>query len=443
MKSLEFLGPVSELFTILVRLFILISLPMVLYWYYERASKSQYLAYSAFVSLFVIAGFVVGFVWLSVYSVVYPKEWDYVPYWLFGRSILTSGSPYSHDLLVALAQPLSPSTELVRELYCWYPPPTHFLFVLFGSLPFKLSLSIWFVVSFLVLLVDVYLLWKIFFARSSGGSLEDSILGVLVTAVLVLTIKPSIMTFNFAQTNFIVLLLLLLYWQTHQHWRAGFWMSVGIMLKPVLVAVPLFSLLCRKFSVLVAIVLSAVVMFVLTILVFGIGSTKDFFFNNTVGNDYPSGLAAELVNQSIYGTVLRFSGYQITDTPSLFLPLHVILVIAVVVVTVCLSLPILKKKQDDWVFAAIVSMAVLIYPATMSHYCLLLIIPAMMYFKILGEQLNYKKSAICLITFSYLLLWLNLGFYALVFNWLACLYIGYALAEDSSKSILANGRESQ
>jgi hypothetical protein len=302
-------------------------------------------------------------------NIARPPEWDFGALWLDGRVGAFGLNFYDPQSYRQIADTLSFSQDFRQEIVevgFRYPPMTMLLLAPFGWLDMHNSIVIWMTVQVIALIADIFLIRKLFFER-------DGLAGLAWSAALVLLLGATFTTIGYAQTNFIVLLMLLLFWCDHESPHGGAWLALGICVKPILACVLLYPLLRRQWRVIGSAMAALAFVCLLAVLLFGATTFASYLTVNPTMGKTPSFVYSEPVNQSLLATVLRTTGGTGATSP-VKEPVFIALAAALTAVT---SLLVYRLRAGDpaWALAAMVPLALLLYPGTLEHYSLLLILP--------------------------------------------------------------------
>jgi hypothetical protein len=154
----------------------------------------------------------------------HPPEWDFSVFWLSGRVAAQGMNFYEPEHYQEAARPLHPSKEFTEEILSvgfWYPPPSIFLFVPLGWFEIHTAILLWYIMNGSILVLAILLLWKIFLS-------QDGLVGLVLTMTLVLMLPSTRNNIQYAQTNFITLLTLLLFWRDRTRFRGGIWLALAL-----------------------------------------------------------------------------------------------------------------------------------------------------------------------------------------------------------------------
>ena len=307
-------------------LIVLLTPVLLLGFHYRQSLDVGWRAGIIGILLAVVLAYGLNSVRLMRWNVIHPPEWDFQLFWLFGRVAVQGLNPYEPEHLRQLAQVLNPTDDLLAELYFFHSPPTLFLFAPLGWFDIHTAYLVWYLGHSMILILDIVLLWKIF--QSDSG-----LLGLALTAALVLMLRATLSTIAFGQVNFLVLLLLLLFWCDRERKRGGIWLALGIIVKPVLVFLLIYLLLRRHWRVIASTFVTLATVSILTIIVFGPVMFFSYFFANPIVYDMPDYLYTEPINQSLLATILRVTQYDFSHTSPLFQPIFIFLTLILTGIT--------------------------------------------------------------------------------------------------------------
>lgn len=307
---------------------------------------------------------------IMLLNIGHPPEWDFPFFWLNARVALQGLNFYEPDHVLRLADATYAASESFKsQLPFKYPPPTMLLFLPFGAFTMKTGLAFWYVLQIIAFVLDVVLLRRLF-------SKEAGWFGLALTAALVLVHRPVLVTLTVAQTNFIVLLMVLLYWRDHASARGGVWLALGALVKPLVVLMLLHPLARRRWRTLAAATVTLAAVSALSVLVFGPRTFAAYFTRDpTLG--VPSRLYTEPVNQSLLAVILRLSDWTPTGTAPIFHPLFIALGLVLATITFGL-VSRSDRSSDELGIALTVALSLLLYPGTLLHYGVLLIAPMLL-----------------------------------------------------------------
>jgi hypothetical protein len=374
---------------------VLLSQPLILLGlhYYRRLDRRWQIFFLG--TLFVLIFFASKrLIEIIVGNISQPAEWDFLCFWIYAKVAVQGLNFYIPDNLREIGQSLNLnlSAAFVQEVLDTsfrYPPPSIFLFAPLGWFDVYTALKLWYIFHLIILLLSVFILWQLFL-KSSGW------IGLITGLELVLTFRGTGTTFQFAQTNFLLLLMTLLFWRDRKHPLGGVWLSIGIFTKPFLSIFLVYQVLRKYWRSLVGTFVSLCGAVLLTILTFGLSTFLTYFRPRQYG-DLPSWVYTQDVNQSLLATILRLTNYNFTQTSPILHPAFIISATLLFGITAWLLLR-LKSDYDDIAFTSALLLALLIYPGTLTHYSILLLTPILILWAKKKELIYGVWTATALIT---------------------------------------------
>jgi hypothetical protein len=366
-------------------------------------------------------------------NIAQQPEWDFLAFWMYGQVAGQGLNFYEPQSYQELARPFSLSEEFTDEILStgfWYPPPTMLLFLPLGAFDVQTSYVVWYIVNGFALILDIVLLWNIFLKKSG-------LTGLAFVTALMLALQATLFTIELGQTNFIVLLWMLLFWRDHERPRAGIWLALGILTKPFVAVLFLYLLLRRSWRVMVSALATLAAISLLSIVVFGPSTFFSYFTLNPTSK-IPGYVYTESANQSLLATVLRLTQQDIGSASPLTQPIYLVITAFLVAATGWLIYRLNRSKMD-WTLALSVLLALVIYPATLKHYSVLLIAPLLLLWMHRKNLPGGVWSVTGFITLSYVCAGFNSGdfvFVALALNWFALAGISvWALTRRGQPSV--------
>lgn len=311
--------------------------------------------------------------------------WDFTSFYLWAKVAVQSYNFYlpenSQIVFNTLSLPAGNFQEFIEGIVkvgFLYPPPTMFYFYLLGYLNFDSALIVWTLFIILFLFVCIYIIYKEDFRNYKINGL------VLVTILALIdsTVKSTIFC---SQTNFMVLLYLLLMKRYSSNKWSGVLLALAFFTKPFMLIFGLYFLLSKNWKPIAYFIASVILLSGISILTFGSDTFMSYFFNNTAQR-IPAWQFSEDINQSLHAVLLRANLISL-DKPHFYLIISAILV----GITILFSRYLLKKKLEDHVWALLLLVGLLVYPGTLSYYGVVLLFIVFQFFnkeKTLG--LDYR-----------------------------------------------------
>jgi hypothetical protein len=225
---------------------------------------------------------------------------------------------------------------------------------------------LWYAVQLTCFVASAFVLSLTFF---------DSVapLQVAFTTVLLVLLKGTFLNVANAQTIFLLLLFLSLALRYRNGFWGGLWLALAILVKPFVLIAALYAVLLRKWRPLFGAVVTLLVTTLMTFLIFGA----------TVFNSYlsvpfralPRSMYTELENQSLLAWILRITQSQVR-----FPLTFVILAVTIAFITVWRLLQVREQNQAAG-FVLLLTVGLLLYPASLRSYTVVLILPILVLYK--------------------------------------------------------------
>jgi hypothetical protein len=297
-----------------------------------------------------------------------PREWDFGCFWLWGRMAVLGGDFYDPWRAMALAVASDPSDEFSRLILhsgFWYPPPTMLLFAPLGFVSMRIALAVWYVVQAGFACGAAWLLWRMFLR-------EEGAVGLLVAAMLLLALPPARSTAWFAQTNFMLLFFFLLLVRDRDKPRAGIFLALGAVVKPYFLLLLGYFLFKKSWKAIAVSSATLLVALLLSAALFGLEPLTTFVASNPTSR-VPGYVYGELINQSLIGMLVRRDTGVLRGSlfgEPLYLGIATLLALA--------SAWVLRRgdaMKRDHGLGLCLMLALLVYPATLAHYSLVIIAP--------------------------------------------------------------------
>jgi hypothetical protein len=337
-------------------------------------SKPQVLKY-----LLIGSGLFLTFHFFYTVSKSYSRipEWDYIAFYLYSLAGQSGCNFYDPELFRELfsSYRLGLLTghvffEEVVNVGFPYPPPSMILFFPLGWVDLKTGYYIWQSILLLFLLGAIWLSIDIFsFKRRQR---EDKILYALLLIHLILLFPGVTSSFRFTQTNPALLFSLLLVIKRLKHWDAGLYLIIMIMIKPLAVLFAFYFLLKKRWDVIAAASISGILILAFTGIIFGFDIFVQYF-TSLPSNRLPEWVYSQKINNSLSAVFLRLHTNQFAFLDQAAIN-TLILVVSLVLLLITLVISWrLERKSSRLSFLVFIPFSLLVYPAALAHYSLLLI----------------------------------------------------------------------
>ena len=305
------------------------------------------------------------------------REWDFLGFWLHARTALRGADFYDPGNAAESAAALSVSSDFRREIIdtgFWYPPPSMFLFLPLGWFDPETALVLWYGFNILVMATDVLLLWRIFFPRGSVAELA-------ACATLLAAVGGTRWNFYFAQTSFVALLALLLFWPRQRSAWGGVWVVVATFVKPFLAVLGLCLLVGAKRRALAGVAAALVVFCLASAAAFGPLSFGRYI-TAPEAKAKPDWVYSQDTNQSVLGFVLRATKTRCSGIACVKNPLFLGVAAILTAITIPLGARLARARakeharehpHGELTVALYLLLALLVYPVSQVFYSVLLV----------------------------------------------------------------------
>lgn len=350
-----------------------ISVPIILLWFHNREKLSGRQRMMAWILVLGIAAvFAAGSALTILLNIIDPPEWDFLVFWLDGQVAVRGLNFYEPASYQNFPLPISPSPSFKPEILdvgFKYPPPTMLLFMPLGLLDFRVGIGLWYAAHGAILGLCVALLWKTFLDKYG-------LAGLVLAVALVAVIAGTFSTLQFAQTSFLALLMVLLFWRNRERLRGGMWLILGALVKPFLLILLMVPILRKQGRVLLGALITVGFVSALTLALVGWDTFLTYITDNPAGRaaDF---LYVETTNQSLLATILRLSEFDIDYRSALIHPVYIATAAILTAITGWL-LYSLGDEFAHWGLSLALILALIVYPATQIFYSVLLIVPIAM-----------------------------------------------------------------
>jgi hypothetical protein len=291
-----------------------------------------------------------------------PKEWDFLCFWVWGRMGALGLDFY--DPVVGKLFMAGRSNSFVKEVLSvgfWYPPQSMLFFASFGGFDVRTASIAWFVTTCLCSLLSSYLAWKLIGGRDW--------LSLLAIATWLATCTGTVVTIQNAQLHFFLLPLVLATLLDRNKPRAGVWAALGLIFKPIAIALVLILCVSKNYRALMMAALTGLGIILLTGARFGFHHFVTYLVDNP-SKRIPFDLYyAYRCNQSLYAVLVRATSHaNVSRATAAFL----CVVIGAALSAIGLKATLKVNRADPTLAAGIIlALALILYPGTLSHYSVL------------------------------------------------------------------------
>lgn len=304
-----------------------------------------------------------GFVEVARANLVTPPGFDVSVFWIEAKVAASGGNFYDPALAREIGNQIGLGQDVLTELAFWYPPPTMLLFLPLGWMDIHAATATIYIVSGIALLADGYLLWRMFLSRGGVPALAASY------ALLLLPAQAGA-TISFGQSNYVLLLGLLLMWRARRQAAGGAWFVLANIVKPALLLLAPFLLIRSGRRAILGAMVTGCIVLLATVAVFGLDTTLGYLTANPM-TSAPAFLYSQDVNQSLLAVIVRATGDMFAFGPGAANALYLVASAAIIGAVVYLT--IRTRVDDDLAFGLAVAASLLVYPGTLYHYALVLL----------------------------------------------------------------------
>ncbi|HYM92705.1 MAG TPA: glycosyltransferase family 87 protein [Chitinophagaceae bacterium] len=352
--------------------------------YLLKRGKNEFKTITWVIYSFVFAIAFYLFISKVIYRIHTPEIWDFTCFYLYGKVAAAGYNFYSpesfHTVFNSLHLPFSDYNDFIPEVVNVgfpYPPPTILYFVPLSFLSYNTALAVWTIFNLFFLFGSIYLVYKLFFK-------EYQLHGLMLIMILFFILSPVRSTIFYSQTNFIVLFLLLLMKKYSNTRYAGVFLTLAMFTKPYMIVFIMFFILVKNWKAVIYFILSSVVIVGLTIALFGKEPFMSYIFNNSA-HRLPAWVFSEGINQSLHAVLLR--AHLITiDKPIIYVCISAAFLLATGVYLLFLT----KRKLYDYIWVALLLVALMLYPGTLGYYGVLLLFISFQFFDKM-KQLGFNS----------------------------------------------------
>jgi hypothetical protein len=368
----------------------------------------------AYISMISLCFSITILVYIVIHNINTPPEWDFLAFWLDGRVFAAGLNFYQPGNYLQIASNLNYSNEFLLEIInvgFRYPPMTMFIIAPLGWLPLSSAYIVWLAINLAFFSLDLFLLWKFLFW-------SDGVFGLILVSALTLMLRNTISTFYTAQTNFLILAFLLLYILQKQKFTSGIWLALAGIVKPFMFLLTVQIFVERSWKKLAYFAGTIIISAILSLFVFGKATILSYIFGGNI-NKLPDYVYTEMVNQSLLATLIRNGGGIFPDkSPVLYIPY---LLISGIFLLLNIGIVFfIRSDNSPWATVLLLESTLILYPGTLEHYCVLLVLPMLM----ILSQHNFLPVSKLFILGSLISIFIlvsfrdgSYAFYGIAFTW--------------------------
>lgn len=293
-----------------------------------------------------------------------PRDWDFLCFRTYGSVMVNGQSPYDQQLLRQSATPYHPSEQFQALNYCLYPPPSTVLFYPLGFGSIRGAMAAWYGLLLTAFVLAIGYFWLTI-------DPDRSRLGLAVAIATTTTFFGSVYTFYFAQTT--PLILLALFAAIRAPSRSGWWFGLAVVVKPIAAVFSLGLLLQRKWGKLLEFAAAPILATAVFVVLQGTSGLEKWHNHNPLSEDIHHVYFVEEMNQSLLAVTMRWGEAPPGTNPFAYPPF---LLLASLIGSITLGVSLRAVRcQSQGLIEYLLTFALLVYPGTLVHYSILLLIP--------------------------------------------------------------------
>jgi hypothetical protein len=366
---------------------------------------------------------------LLVYNVLLTFKviplWDYKCFYLFGKVGVFSNNFYDPAEFLKIFQQLnmepgvdSEFKDSVVDVGFWYPPPSMFIFLALGYTSLHTGYIIWQTVIIILFFISLFvLLNKRFYLTQHPGA--NTFTGGLFTVFIVLLFPDLVNSVYYSQIIGLFLLLLVLLISNLNNPKAGIFLCLLIIVKPLALIFVFYFLLYKKWNTLKWMIGTGTIIFIISLFVWGIDPYIKFITASPYGR-IPHRVAYEYVNHSLNAVLLRAKYNYLNDISLTAIKIIYYTLCAVLFTLTILFSKRLNKTTPQLAFLLFIPMVFMIYPNTLYYYSMITL-PVLLYIfynsPFYGRRINYFILLSLFAILVYSLFLYNLILWLIIVNW--------------------------
>ena len=356
----------------------------------------------------------------TIKAIVSKAEWDFLCFYmqgLLGAYKLNFYDAHSFQTLLSHVQfnhTFSDSFKAeILDVGLLSPPVTMLFFAPLTSFDYETSKTIFSILIFLFILLDVVIANQLFFKK------ERSIHSLLLTFIILILLPGTLETVFYNQTNFFLLFFILLTIKNINKPSAGIYLALSIVIKPITGILFLFFIIHGRWKAAMAFVVTGSLLVAMTAMIWGIHNVTGFFTSPPTSR-LPYYLYEQPLNQSIialFNRDIKFAGVSQHMIDLLYYYAAAIILGATIIVS--------KKLSNRGLlvsFFPFILCMLMIYPSSLDHY-MVSILPICLYLLSLKEN-NLFFWILLAVGFSFLYneVFFSYVVFFIILSWLAWSY---------------------
>jgi hypothetical protein len=327
--------------------------------------KYRKFIWALYLGIFVFASYL--FFSRIITSYYNQQVWDFSAFYLWGKAAVAGYDVYSPENLKIVFNSIKlPPFYLdifVKEIVdtgFFYPPQSILYFAPLGFLSYYPAYILWMIFNLSFAFASMYLLFRRF-------EKSDLLSTLVLTATLFFLCSPARLTIMFSQTNFILLFYLLLIEKYANKNVGGIFLALAVVTKPYMLILGVFFLLRKNWGAIIYFMGGMLAITGITFFLFGKSIFLSYILNNPTKRIPPSVFSEEM-NQSLHGVLLRAKVISL-DHPIVYISVAG----GILLLAGLYLLFLLKNKLPHYILPTLLLVGLLIYPATLAYYGVLLL----------------------------------------------------------------------
>lgn len=319
----------------------------------------------------------IALVWFLVqaYTALFQiRQFDFLCFYVFGKVGVSGLDFYNPANFAAVFSginiPFEVHNDFIEEIIkvgFWYPPPAMILFAPLGYINnIETANLVWRSFVLLFLLLDIILIIRILNSNNVPKTWIISIIG------LILIFPGTMSTFEFGQTNFVLLFFILLTYRNLDNWKSGTYLALAIVIKPLAAIWCIYLIINKKWSGLISLTITGLIIVLLSSILFGFSSFLSYLHSPPTLR-IPQWVYIESINQSLHATISRAgmkAGFDFLRANSSIL---VFISSGLLTIFTCISSYKLNRTYPLYSFLMFIPLSLLIYPGSLKYYSVYLI----------------------------------------------------------------------
>jgi hypothetical protein len=356
-------------------------------------------------------------------SLASPRTWDFPFFYLCGAVALAGENvhlpaPYA-EVLPLMNIPIDLKKSFYNELIevgCAYPTPSTLLFAFFALFDFHTAHALWISILVIGTATAIVFVWRWF----AGGFRSPAILPIIGCLLLYPHVTGQV--YRFEQTDFIVITLLAAFLACRNS-RAGYIAGFAIFVKPIMAITVLILLLEHRWRAALRAIAVVIAAFVLAAILIDLETVMTYFLDNP-GKRIHIVQYKQAHSQSLLNVILRLTHERSRSLLSPSNPVYLSVALAMLVPSVMVAWLLIRQNLNHLANALLIALAVAIYPGTLAHYGVFLVVPGLCFLLTFQGNINRWFAGLFVIMMLLILEYPNRTFTVAVIMWQTAMVCG-------------------